>query len=71
MFSKNPEHMNPGLSAGAVLAGGVELVKGLQSGDVTFRNVDFVVATQEILAELAPIRGLFKLQYPNTRQGNH
>jgi large subunit ribosomal protein L1 len=70
MFSKNPEHMSPGLSAGAVLAGGVELVKGLQAGDVTFRNVDYVVATQEILPELAPIRGLFKLQYPNARHGN-
>lgn len=70
MFSKNPDDVNPGLSAGAVLAGGVDLVKGLQSGDVTFRNVDYVVASQEILPELAPIRGLFKLQYPNTRHGN-
>jgi large subunit ribosomal protein L1 len=70
MFSKKPEDLNPGLTAGAVLAGGVDLVKELQSGEVTFRNVDYVVATQEILADLAPIRGLFKLQYPNSRQGN-
>jgi len=71
MFSKKPEDLNPGLAAGAVLAGGVDLVKELQSGEVTFRNVDFVVATPEILADLAPIRGLFKLQYPNSRQGNY
>jgi ribosomal protein L1 len=70
MFSKKSEDVNPGQAAGAAMVGGTELVKAIQTGDVAIRNVDYIVATNEILPDLAPIRGLFKKQYPNSRHGN-
>ncbi|XP_059477004.1 large ribosomal subunit protein uL1 [Neocloeon triangulifer] len=70
VFTKNGDDKNKALAAGASVAGGSELIKGIQSGDVTLRNVDFVICTPDILSELVPLRGVFKRAYPSTKQGS-
>jgi len=71
MFTKNAEDVNKGLEAGATLVGGTDLIKSIQTGEVALRNVDYAIATKEILPDVAPIRGLLKQVFPNLRHGKH
>ncbi|CAB3362117.1 Hypothetical predicted protein [Cloeon dipterum] len=70
VFTNDTTNRNKVLEAGAHLVGGSELVKGIQSGDVTLRNADFVIAAPDMMAELAPLRGIFKTKFPHQRNGS-
>nr|CAD7403875.1 unnamed protein product [Timema poppensis] len=67
---KTPELQKIALEAGANLAGDLELIKDIQSGEVSLQDFQFVVAHLNILPELSSLRGLMKRKFPTTKTGN-
>lgn len=55
--------------AGARLVGGAELIKGIQNGNISLQDFQFVIAHPSILPELAILRGLLKRKFPNPTNG--
>jgi large subunit ribosomal protein L1 len=68
-FSKDVAVQKEALDAGAELAGGVELIKQIQSGAVLLQNFQFIIAHPDILPELVPLRGLMRRRFPNPKSG--
>ncbi|KAB0800271.1 hypothetical protein PPYR_03866 [Photinus pyralis] len=68
-FVKEAELQEAARKAGASLAGGVELIKEIQSGSLSLQNFHFIVAHPSILPELVSIRGLLKKKFPNPKNG--
>nr|CAD7403873.1 unnamed protein product [Timema poppensis] len=66
---KTPELQKIALEAGANLAGDLELIKDIQSGEVSLQDFQFVVAHLNILPELSSLRGLMKRKFPTTKTG--
>lgn len=56
-------------SAGATLAGGVELIKDVQSGKLLLSDYQYVVAHPNILADLVTLRGLMRKKFPSPKGG--
>jgi len=69
-FAKGPEEQKIAYDAGASLAGGMELIKEIQTGELQTSEFDYVVAHPSILGELSAIRGLLKKKFPNIKLGN-
>lgn len=55
--------------AGATLAGGPELVKEFQNGNLSVHDFQFIIAHPNILPELVVLRGLMKKKFPNVKSG--
>lgn len=55
------------LENGAALAGGVEIIKDIQVGNVSISDYHYVVAHPEILPEIVAVRGLMKKKFPNPK----
>lgn len=53
--------------AGAALSGGIEIIKDIQIGKVSFNDFQHVVAHPNILPELVAIRGLMKKKFPSPK----
>jgi large subunit ribosomal protein L1 len=53
--------------AGAEKAGGLELLKAVQDGEVRPSDFDYVVCHPLVVTELAAIRGLLKKQFPTLK----
>lgn len=68
-FTKEPEQQKEATKAGAQLAGGVELIKNIQNGDISLNDFHHVIAHPNILPELAPLRGLMKRKFPSPNHG--
>ncbi|CAH1118839.1 unnamed protein product [Phaedon cochleariae] len=68
-FTKNPELQQEAANAGALLAGGVELIKQIQNGQINLQDFKFIIAHPEILPELVVLRGLMKRRFPNPKLG--
>jgi large subunit ribosomal protein L1 len=68
-FCKGQEEIDAARSAGATLAGGSELVKQIQSGDLHLPEFEHVIASTNVLPEILPIRGLLKKRFPNVKNG--
>ncbi|XP_076317748.1 mitochondrial ribosomal protein L1 isoform X2 [Tachypleus tridentatus] len=58
------------LKAGAFKAGGSDVIKQIQTGELNVQDFDHVVAHTDMLAELGTIRGLMKKAFPNKTKGN-
>lgn len=69
-FAKSPEIVDGIRQAGATLAGGAELIKRIQIGDVSVQDFQYVVAHPDILPELVCLRGVMKKKFPNLKLGN-
>lgn len=69
VFTKLPEQQKEATEAGAQLAGGVELIKSIQNGDVNLLDFQHIIAHPNILPELAPLRGLMKKKFPSPNHG--
>lgn len=68
-FAKDEKIQKETLENGAQLAGGVDLIKQIQSGAVNLQNFKFVLAHPDILPELVALRGLMKKKFPNPKTG--
>ncbi|XP_030035467.2 50S ribosomal protein L1 [Manduca sexta] len=69
VFCKNPDLARDTVAAGATMAGGGEIIKKIQDGQIKLSDYDYIVAHPNILTELVPIRGLMKKRFPNVRSG--
>ncbi|CAL8113337.1 unnamed protein product [Orchesella dallaii] len=54
-------------AGGADMAGGKELIKSIQTGDLNPDEFEYVVAHPSIITDLTAIRGLIKRKFPNVR----
>lgn len=69
VFSKTPEMLQDVQNAGAQLVGGVEIIKSIQSGEISLHDFQHIIAHPNILPELASLRGLMKRKFPNPNNG--
>ncbi|KAK4881077.1 hypothetical protein RN001_004396 [Aquatica leii] len=69
VFTKEVVMQDEARSAGAQLAGGIELIKEIQNGNLSLQDFDFIVAHPNILPELVALRGLMKRKFPNPKTG--
>lgn len=70
VFTKNKEGAKEAMAAGASLAGGSELIKDVQNGELQLSDYQYVLAHPEILPELVTLRGLMKKKFPNPKNGS-
>lgn len=68
-FCKGAELIKEATDAGATIAGGTDLVKKIQEGQIKLGDYDYVLAHPNVLTDLVPIRGLMKRRFPNVRSG--
>lgn len=68
-FGKSQEVVQEAQNAGATLAGGVELIKDVQNGNLLLSDYQYILAHPNILAELVALRGLMKKKFPNPKGG--
>ncbi|OXU26714.1 hypothetical protein TSAR_007310, partial [Trichomalopsis sarcophagae] len=68
-FCKTEEDVAAALDAGAVLAGGSDIIKLILSGEISLHNYDTVVAHPSMMPEVLTLRGLLKKKYPNIKTG--
>lgn len=68
-FCKTAETQEEALAGGAEAYGGVDLIKRIQSGEVSLTDYDYFVAHVNMMAEIVPIRGLMKRRFPALRNG--
>ncbi|XP_004926849.1 large ribosomal subunit protein uL1 [Bombyx mori] len=68
-FCKGAELIKELQDAGATVAGGTDIIKKIQDGQIKLFEYDYVVAHPNILTDLVPIRGLMKKRFPNVRSG--
>lgn len=54
---------------GASLVGGPELIKNVQTGDISLQDFQYAIAHPNILPELVSLRGLMKKKFPNPKNG--
>lgn len=66
-FCKGSELINEAIEAGATTAGGTDIIKKIQDGEIKLGDYDYVVAHPNILTDLVPIRGLMKRRFPNLK----
>ncbi|XP_001605669.5 39S ribosomal protein L1, mitochondrial [Nasonia vitripennis] len=66
-FCKAEEDVAAALDAGAVLAGGSDIIKLILSGEISIHNYDTVVAHPSMMPEVLTLRGLLKKKYPNIK----
>lgn len=69
VFCKSTELQKSALEAGATVAGDTELIKNVQSGELSLHDFHFIVAHPDILPELVSVRGLMKRKFPNQKSG--
>jgi large subunit ribosomal protein L1 len=69
VFTKGQDIINEASSAGATLAGGPELLKDIQNGELSLVDYQYFIAHPNILPELVSIRGLMKKKFPNVKSG--
>nr|CAG4642604.1 EOG090X089S [Evadne anonyx] len=68
-FCKTAETQEEAFAGGAEAYGGVDLIKRIQSGEVSLNDYDYFVAHTNMMAEIVPIRGLMKKRFPALRNG--
>ncbi|KAL2714778.1 50S ribosomal protein L1 [Vespula squamosa] len=68
-FSLKTQVVEQALKAGAILAGGKDLIKSIKAGDLTLQDYQYCLAEPDILADLILIRGLLKKKFPTSKAG--
>ena len=68
-FAKSVAAQEAAVEGGARVAGGVALIKEVQSGARDLNDFAYFIAEPEIGVELSALRGLLKKKFPSTRNG--
>lgn len=68
-FCKTIDQINEVTDAGATLAGGADIIKGIKKGRITLPDFQFIIAHPNVAAELIAIRGLLRLNFPTIENG--
>ncbi|KAL5019280.1 hypothetical protein ScPMuIL_005002 [Solemya velum] len=70
VICKTEEDKDKALSLGAKFAGGPEIIKQIQDGDIEKTEFDFVMATPDMVTEIMAIRSLLREKFPAKAKGN-
>lgn len=57
------------MKAGAMNAGGPELIKKALKGNIRFADYQFILAHPDIMPEMLALRGLLKKKFPSAKNG--
>ncbi|KAI5644500.1 ribosomal protein l1p/L10e family domain-containing protein [Phthorimaea operculella] len=68
-FCKGAELIKEAVDAGAATAGGSDVIKKIQEGEIKLSDYDYVIAHPNIITDLVPIRGLLKRRFPTLKAG--
>ncbi|XP_074648273.1 large ribosomal subunit protein uL1-like [Tubulanus polymorphus] len=68
-FCKTDEETQIAKEKGALFAGGSDIIRQLDAGEIDKSEFDFVVATMDIVTDLVPIRHVIKDIFPNKQKG--
>ncbi|XP_026333549.1 uncharacterized protein LOC113240453 [Hyposmocoma kahamanoa] len=68
-FCKGQDLIREAIDAGATTAGGTEVVKKIQEGEIKLSDYDYIIAHPSVITDLVPIRGLLKRRFPTVRNG--
>lgn len=68
-FTKDVDMQKEARVLGATLAGGIELIKDIQTGALSMADYHYILAHPNILPELVSLRGLMKRKFPNPKNG--
>ncbi|XP_069943372.1 large ribosomal subunit protein uL1m isoform X1 [Cherax quadricarinatus] len=68
-ISRNEEVIEQAWQMGVTLAAGLDVVKQVQSGEVSFQDIQHFIAEKDTLPDLVPIRGLMKRRFPSVMNG--
>jgi len=69
VFCKDPEQAKQALAAGAIKAGGLELVDEVAKGKLDVSDVDYFLAHDDIIKELKPLIGILRDKMPSKANG--
>jgi len=69
VFCKEPEMAKLALNAGALKAGGLELVDEVVKGKLDVSDVDYFLAHDDIIKELKPLIGILRDKMPSKANG--
>nr|CAG4634870.1 EOG090X089S [Alona affinis] len=69
-FCKTSETQEEAIKGGADAAGGPELIKRIQSGEVAVADYDYFVAHTNMMTEVTILRGLLRKKLPNVKSGS-
>lgn len=71
VIAKSIEDQEKAKEAGAVIVGGLEIVKDLQKGNLKpDQDFDHLVVHSDVLVDLATARGILKNHFPSKQKGN-
>nr|XP_018905198.1 PREDICTED: 39S ribosomal protein L1, mitochondrial [Bemisia tabaci]XP_018905199.1 PREDICTED: 39S ribosomal protein L1, mitochondrial [Bemisia tabaci] len=68
-FCKNQEIVREANDAGAQMAGGTQLIKAIEKGQIMLPDFQFVVAHPDIVPELVSLRYLMRKNFPSLAHG--
>jgi len=68
-FVPNEDLRLQALQAGAVMAGGHELIMEISKGQVDIAEVDFFLCHEELIKQLGPLRSVVRDKTPNAQNG--
>ncbi|XP_077285378.1 mitochondrial ribosomal protein L1 [Arctopsyche grandis] len=69
VFCKDLDLQKKVITAGATVAGGTEIIKDIQSGQLKLVDFDYILAHSQILTDIIPLRGLMKKRFPSEKIG--
>jgi len=70
VFAKDPEAVQAAEAAGALKAGGLELVDDLAKGKIDVSDIDHFLAHEDIIKDLKPLIGILRDKMPSKPQGS-
>ena len=70
VFCKTPEDKTLANSLGAELAGGLELIKAMQNGEIKHDDFDHCICTPDMFSEISPLRKHLRERFPNPKAGS-
>nr|CAG4645616.1 EOG090X089S [Lynceus sp. MCZ IZ 141354] len=68
-FCKTSEGQEQAINAGAEQAGGMEMVKRIQTGEMPTDIYDFILSHTNMISDIVNLRGLLKRKYPTIKNG--
>ncbi|XP_020289042.1 39S ribosomal protein L1, mitochondrial [Pseudomyrmex gracilis] len=69
VFCNDPEMREVAKQTGAHLTGDKDLIKQVQSGQISLKEYDIIIAEPSILPDLLLIKGLIKTKFPSAKAG--
>ncbi|OWF49840.1 39S ribosomal protein L1, mitochondrial-like [Mizuhopecten yessoensis] len=70
VFTKHKDNVRKAIEAGALHAGGTELLAQIQTDQISVYELDHILSTTDMFKQLKPMRPLFGEMFPTEKNGN-